>query len=42
MIFGAHMHPTAAPGPPSAPIPVPAVAAPNVAASPLTFETYAE
>ena len=42
MIFATHVHPSAAPGPPSPPIAPPAIAAPNSPASPLTFETKAE
>lgn len=42
MIFATHVHPSAAPGPPSPPIAPPPTAAPNSPASPLTFETKAE
>lgn len=42
MLFATHMHPTAAPGPPSPPIPAPAVATPDNSVSPFTTQTIAE
>ena len=42
MMFATHVHPTAAPGPPSPPVPLPAVAVPDTAISPFTYQTKAE
>ena len=41
-IFNKHMHPTAATGPPSAPIPIPAIGIVDSSASPFTKQTEAE
>lgn len=41
-IFKNHMHPTAATGPPSMPIPIPAIGIPDSSASPFTKQTKAE
>ena len=42
LVFSAHMHPSAAPGPPSPPIPIPAIGAPDNPVSPFTNQTKAE
>jgi len=41
-IFKNHMHPTAATGPPSIPIPIPAIVIPDSSSSPFTNQTEAE